>query len=320
MIHYLVRDRHAHTMRGFLKHWAPGLQAHVRVLPYEEVFRSAELPPGVHLFADLERLRPSERRLAAGLADRIAAGGSRVLNHPRDVLTRHPLLGTLHAAGINRFRSHRGIDPRRLRWPVFLRTEHEHDGALTPLLHGPADLARALLRIARRPLALRAGLLAVEFEDTRGADGLFRKYSVLRVGDVFLPRHILVSRNWMLKVADVVDASTVAAEEAFLREVPQMDALRRVFALARVDYGRIDYTLHEGRLVVWEINTNPGLTPRRVRLHPLRIPSQERAVAPVVEAFVALDRSTSAVDPIRAFGAGDRLRALRARVAGRLLG
>ena len=320
MIHYLVRDRHAHTMRGFLKHWAPALRAHVTVLPYEEVFRSAELPPGVHVFADLERLRPSERRFASELADRIAAAGARVLNHPRDGLTRHPLLCALHAAGINRFRSHRRIDPRRLRWPIFLRTEHEHDGALTPLLHGPRDLARALFRLARRPLALRAGLLAVEFEDTRDAAGLFRKYSVLRIGDTFLPRHILVSRDWMLKVADIVDASTLAAEEEFFRSVPEMDTLRKIFALAHVDYGRIDYTLHEGRLVVWEINTNPGHTPRRVRLHPLRIASQQRAVAPLIEAFLALERSATGTAAIPAFGPLDRVRTLRARLAGRLSG
>jgi hypothetical protein len=175
LIHYLVRERHAHTMRGFLKHWAPALRAHVAVLPYEEVFRSTELPPGVHVFSDIERLLPSERRLAAELADRVAAAGSRVLNHPRDVLTRHALHCALADAGINPFRSHRRIDPRRLRWPVFLRTEREHDGALTGLLHGPRDLAAALLGLARRPLALRAGLLAVEFEDTRDAAGLSRK-------------------------------------------------------------------------------------------------------------------------------------------------
>lgn len=320
MIHYLVRDRHAHTMRGFLKHWAPALRAHVTVLPYEHVFRSAELPSGVHVFADLERLRPSERRLASALADRILSAGSRVLNHPRHALTRHPLLCALHAAGINRFRSHRRIDPRRMRWPVFLRTEREHDGALSPLLRGPSDLAWALLRLAKRPLALRAGLLAVEFEDTRDAAGLYRKYSVLRVGDVLVPRHILVSRHWMLKVADVVDAATVAAEEAFFRDVPERNALRRIFELAHVDYGRIDYTLHEGRLVVWEINTNPGLTPRRVKLHPLRIPSQEREVATVVDAFAALDRSAPRTSPIPAFGRADRMRVWEARVAGRLLG
>lgn len=320
MIHYLVREQHAHTMRGFLRHWAPELREHVQVLPWEEVFRSAALPSGVHIFSDLERLRGPERRLAAELADRVAAAGSRVLNHPRDVLTRHALLCALHAAGLNAFRSHRRIDPRRLRWPVFLRTEREHDGALSPLLHGPRDLALALLRLARRPLALRAGLLAVEFEDTSDAAGLFRKYSVLRVGDAYVPRHILVSRNWMLKIADIVDASTLSAEEAFFREPAHVELVKRAFEIARVDYGRIDYSVVGDRIVVWEINTNPGHTPRRVRLHPDRIASQERAVAPLVEVFRALDRATPGAGPIAAFGPSDRTRVLRARLAARLLG
>lgn len=320
MIHYLVREQHAHTMRGFLKHWVPELRAHVEVLPYEDVFRRRELPPGVHVFSDIERLRPSERRLAADLADRIDAAGSRVLNHPRDVLTRHALHAALYEAGINRFRSHRRIDPRRMRWPIFLRTEREHDGALTDLLHGPRDLAAALLRLAANPLALRAGLLAVEFEDTRDAAGLYRKYSVLRIGERFIPRHILVSRHWMLKVADVVDANTLRDEEAYFCDVPEMQQIREIFALAHIDYGRIDYVRHAGRLVVWEINTNPGHTPRRAKLHPDRIASQEREIARVALALVALDGETQASAPIVAFGRADRARVWEARVAARLLG
>jgi hypothetical protein len=307
-------------MRGFLKHWVPQLRAHVEVLPYENVFRRRELPPGVHVFSDIERLRRSECRLAADLADRVVAAGSRVLNHPRDVLTRYALHATLYDAGINRFRSHRSLDPRRMRWPVFLRTEREHDGALTGLLHGPREFAAALLRLATNPLALRAGLLAVEFEDTRDAAGLYRKYSVLRIGEHFLPRHILVSRHWMLKVADVVDANTLRDEDAYFCDVPEMEQIREIFALARIEYGRIDYTRHEGRLVVWEINTNPGHTPRRAKLHPARIPSQERSVARVAQALVALDHGTQASTPIVAFGRADRARVWEARVAARLLG
>lgn len=320
MIHYLVREAHAHTMRGFLKHWAPDLSAQLEVLPYERLFRSRSVPPGVHIFSDIERLRPSERRLAAELADRIVAAGSRILNHPAEALTRHALHEALHAAGVNRFRSHRSLDPRRMRFPVFLRTEREHDGPLTGLLHGPGELAAALLRLARHPLALRAGLLAVEYEETRDDAGLYRKYSVQRIGDRFLPRHVLVSRHWMLKVADLVDRDTVADEVRYLEDVPEMPQIREVFALARIDYGRIDYARKDGRLVIWEINTNPGYAPRRAKLHAARVPLQAAAVAPVVEAFRALDRTCTATTPIRGFGARDGARVVRAYLAQRLLG
>lgn len=320
MIHYHVRERHAHTMRGFLKHWAPSLRAHVAVLPYEATFGRRTLPPGTHVFSDVERLRPSEIRLATALADRVARAGSRVLNHPRDVLTRHALLDALYAAGINRFRSHRRLDPDRIRYPVFLRSEREHDGPLTPLLHGPREVRRARRRLALRPLALRGGLLAVEFEDMRDAAGVYRKYSVLRVGDAWLGRHILVSRDWMLKVADVVDADTLRAEEAYLEAVPHLDVVKRCFAIARIEYGRIDYAVCGDRLAVWEINTNPGHMPQRAKLHPERIPFQERALPPLVEAFLALDRACRATAPIRGFGAAERGAVWRARLAQRLLG
>lgn len=308
-------------MRGFLKHWAPELRDRVVVQPYEATFRRRTLPAGTHLFSDIERLRPAELRLAAALADRVAEAGSRVLNHPRDVLTRHALLEALYAAGINRFRSHRRLDPEAMRFPVFLRSEREHDGPLTPLLRDARELRRAVLRLGLRPLALRGGLLAVEYEETRDAEGLYRKYSVLRVGDAHLGRHILVSRNWMLKVADLVDAESLRAEEAYLHEVPQLDVIRRCFAIARVEYGRIDYAVREdGRLAVWEINTNPGQMPRRAKLHAARIPFQERAVRPLIESFVALDRACTATAPIRGFGRADSADVLRARLAQRLLG
>lgn len=320
MIHYLVRESHAHTMRGFLKHWASELRAHVEVLPYERVFGSRALPAGVHVFADIERLRPSEKRLAADLADRVVAAGSRVLNHPRDVLTRRALHEALHTVGVNPFRSHRRLDPRRMRFPVFLRTEREHDGALSGLLHDPRELAAALLRLAKHPLALRAGLLAVEFEETRDAAGLYRKYSVQRIGDRFLPRHVLVSRHWMLKVADLVDRDTVADEIRYLDEVPEMAQIREIFALARIEYGRIDYARKDGRIVVWEINTNPGYAPRRAKLHADRVALQAGAVASVIDAFRALDQSCTATTPIRGFGARDRAQVLRAQLAQRFLG
>jgi hypothetical protein len=132
--------------------------------------------------------------------------------------------------------------------------------------------------------------------------------------------HILVSRHWMLKVADIVDASTLCAEEAFFREPSHMDLVKRAFEIARIDYGRIDYAVQGDRIVVFEINTNPGHTPRRARLHAERIPLQERAVAPIVEAFRALDRDAPGGGEIPAFGSADRARVLRARVAARLLG
>lgn len=48
---------------------------------------------------------------------------------------------------------------------------------------------------------------------------------------------------------------------------PHEAAPRRIFALAGVDYGRIDYGVRGETLQVWEINTNPTLGPSRGPVH-----------------------------------------------------
>jgi hypothetical protein len=266
------------------------LRASLVVTPYESLPATAPPAAGVYVFADIERLSAAERNRVELLADDLIARGVRVLNHPRRVLTRYPLLRVLADRGINRFRAHRLIAWPRMRYPIFLRTDHAHDGNLTPLLAGPGQLLGALLVLARHPRRLRSrlreGLLAVEFEDTRDAAGLYRKYSVLRVGDAFVPRHAFVSRTWMLKHADIVDAQTAADERAFVRDNPHRDQVARVFTLAGIDYGRMDYSVRaDGSIVVWEINTNPVVVPDASRLAPLRVESQSASAALAVEAF-----------------------------------
>lgn len=294
MIRYVVRQGHSYTIDEFLAGWGRPLGASIQVTPYESL-GGAPLPTGgVSLFSDIERLDRAERARMSALADELVGRGVRVLNHPRRVLTRYPLLRLLADVGINRFRAHRLVVSHRLRYPVFLRTDHAHDGNLTPLLAGRRQLLRALLGLVRHPRRLRSrlreGLLAVEFEDTRDAKGLYRKYSVLRVADTFVPRHAFVSRTWMLKHADIVDAQTAAAEQDFVRDNPHQEQVARVFALAGIDYGRMDYSVRsDGSIVVWEINTNPMVVPDVSRLHPLRVESQSRSAAQAVEAFRTLD-------------------------------
>ena len=50
-----------------------------------------------------------------------------------------------------------------------------------------------------------------------------------------------------------------------------------------------DYGLVDGRIQVFEINTNPVLVPPPWRLDPRRWPSQARSAALLVDAFRALD-------------------------------
>ena len=48
-------------------------------------------------------------------------------------------------------------------------------------------------------------------------------------------------------------------EREFLEKNEHADEIKMIFELAKVEYGRIDYALLNGKLQVWEINTNPTI-------------------------------------------------------------
>jgi hypothetical protein len=203
---------------------------------------------------------PTERSVAAAVHQALASDGNRVLNHPNRVLNRYDLLRVLHEHKLNEFRAARATDSYgHLRYPVFIREEHRHTGTLSPLLPDPFSVERALARLAFRGRQ-RGQLLIVEYCDTRGGDGLYRKYSAFRIGDQILPRHLHVSTGWVSKSDTSLVNNAILREEAqYFERNPHEEQLRPIFELAGIEYGRIDYGLANGELQVWEINTNPTL-------------------------------------------------------------
>lgn len=265
---YLATREYAEAMSAYVMRFGGAPGSRMAFLYYEDLPRLTELPAGTYLFADLERLRPRQLELAARVWEQLAKepARARALNDPRRALRRYDLLARLHAEGINRFRSLRASEPlEALRFPVFLRAECEHTGALTPLLPDERTLRRALRRARLR--GYRAtDLLVTEFCDTSDERGVFRKYSAFRVGDEILPRHVLFSRRWHVKQPDLEDGEFAREREAYLAENPHEDRLREIFELAGIEYGRVDYGLRDGEIQVWEINTNPTVRRLTVRL------------------------------------------------------
>ena len=80
-----------------------------------------------------------------------------------------------------------------------------------------------------------------------------------------LPRHVLFGRDWNLKTTDLEGPAFDAERDEYLKANPHAREIARIFELARIDFGRIDYGLLDGRPQVWEINTNP--TMRTVTWH-----------------------------------------------------
>ena len=290
MITYVATAHHTYTMEDYLRTWGRSLAATIRVLSYDDLFSGEEVGAGTFIFSDLERLSAAGSRAAARVWSELEAADApvRLLNAPARVLRRQALLERLHEAGLNRFRSYRLTETQTPeRFPVFLRDANEHEH-FTPLLGTQEEVDRALAGLCSDGRCLDE-LLMVEFCDVSDSAGLYRKYSAFWVADRLIPRHLIFSRSWVLKEPDLIDDDKLREEWDYLETNPHCDELRRVFELANVDYGRIDYGVKDGCIQAWEINTNPIVMLRPERYHPAHLPVQEPFAAQIEAAFRAVD-------------------------------
>jgi hypothetical protein len=77
-------------------------------------------------------------------------------------------------------------------------------------------------------------------------------------------------------------------ERDYVMANPHEAALRTIFAIAKIAYGRIDYGMVDGRPQVWEINTDPHLIPPDPGT-PLRQPVCEHSAKLINAALSELD-------------------------------
>ena len=250
-------------MGFFLASWGRALTERVQVFAYEALaMPGAKFPirDGLYVFASLDRglgsrHPPSARRamasaLHAQLVDKL--GPQKVLNHPLHSLGRHDLLKALQLRGINNFCVWRvGERPGPHRFPVFVR-DNIGSETVEPALLGSGAYA------AETP-APGKDRLAIEFCDTADADGVYRKYGALVIGNEIVPRHVFFSRRWFVKGPDLSGPGQLAEELAYLESDAHAETLREVCRTANIGYGRIDYALLDGRPQIWEINHSPEL-------------------------------------------------------------
>ncbi len=263
MIYFVVKDvvgRYPITM--LMADWGRALSSRIRVLDYNTLFRSHRLSLGSYVFTDLEYLDPVGLESTAACWRTLSDSGAdlQLLNHPLRVKRRFELLRELRERGINDFNVHR-LDAGRLaaRFPVFVRGSNDHEGPRSGLLDSQQQIDDEL---ARQSAAGRStqDWIAVEFSDYRCQDGLFRKYGAFCVAGTIIPRHLIFSREWMTKgLTREVSSELIDEELEFIEANPHAAQLKELFAAAQIDYGRVDYTVHDGQIRVFEINTNPQL-------------------------------------------------------------
>lgn len=242
---------------------------------YDKILLETELPKATYVFTDVDRMTASERIQAGRLYRRLVASGCQVFNDPGRVATRFPLLRSLYRAGINKFNVYlidEVVDP--MRFPVFLRVANDHRGPLTDLIPNQETLKRAidaLVQIGYPP----SELIVIEYAAEPIRPGIFRKLSVFKAGGRLLPHPCVHDVGWNIKLGRAAVATTELYEEELeiIKSNRFAEQMKPVFEIAGVDFGRVDFGIVDGRPSVYEINTNPQISPPSPHPVPQRVES-----------------------------------------------
>lgn len=299
MINVFTHAGNTHTLKRLSR--ADKAFANIRTVTYQDVFRELAFPAGTMVFTDFDLLDAREMVIAAAMAvaAQKADPGVRILNHPAYACERYDLLSKMYVRGLSPVSVCRVSDHETpVAFPVFIRSEDGSSGPETGLLHDETEY-RAGIEAMRRAGKPSKGRIAVKFEAAADANGYFRKYGVLRIGDRIIPQHIHHSRDWNVKSNGQSRNDALAAEELdYIRDNPHRDQVMQAFDVGNLQFGRADFGCDTGRFVLYEINTNPTF-PRFHRGSPARAERRELLRTLIVDAFAAIDSGETARRRIR---------------------
>ena len=201
----------------------------------------------------------------------------------------YELLVELHAQGTIPYRAYRLTETTTPeRFPVFIRNADDHAGPRTGLLHNQDELDTAIvgLIVRRHPLER---LIVVEYHDTADDTGMYRKYGAFIVGERVIARHLNFRQGWIVKKAHLETPEINAEEMAYVKSNPHQEEIARICKLGGIQYGRIDYSIRDGEMITWEINTNPVVVKVRGTQSETSMARQLVFVPALTDAFEAID-------------------------------
>ncbi|MEM6411935.1 MAG: hypothetical protein AAF683_10420 [Pseudomonadota bacterium] len=260
MIIFVTSAHHKYALRPLKAlRGAPEIQ----IISYNRLFKLDRFRKATYIFCDFDRLNFWELDLAAKVHRQLSANGCRVLNDPARALQRFSLLRKLQREGLNSFHVwDAAIDPLPDRFPVFLRTKAGHRGTLTDLLGSEAEAREALTRALDDGINLH-DLMFVEYCAEPIASNVFRKLSAFVIGDQIVTGMAVHDATWHAKFG----AEGIAGECLYKEEYEIVDTnefaeqMLPVFRAANIEFGRADFSMVDGQLETYEINTNPSISP-----------------------------------------------------------
>jgi hypothetical protein len=150
-----------------------------------------------------------------------------------------------------------------LRFPLLLRAPGFHTGQhfhFVPTADGWSDTVATLPGKT---------VLALEYLDARGPDGMARKYRVMCIDGRLYPLHLAISTDWKVHYFTAEMATNAAfreEERRFLEDMPTVLGERAMVALAAIaatlglDYAGIDFALApDGSVLLFEANATMAM-------------------------------------------------------------
>ncbi len=289
LIHIFTTGRHRYAAKPLAVRAV--LRNRLKVRSYDWLFRRSRLTTSTVIFTDFERLLYHENLEAARIAGALKEAGVRIFNPPAEVRQRHDLLFHLHKEGINPFQAYRAFcDPEPSRFPVFLKSESEHRKVLDKLHHDQTELDAALAELRQSGVPLQ-NILVIEYANTPVRDGVWERHTAYRVGDRLIAAPQVGEDRPFVKYGTLNLATEAEFQQgvdivAGNRHPPE---LARVFEIANIQYGRADYGFENGRLAVYEINTNPTIPTHPKSRHAGFARAHRQVLDKLDEAFSVLD-------------------------------
>jgi hypothetical protein len=262
MIHFVTTQAHSYTNESLIERHG---SQRISLWSYEQLFLTKYLNAGTWIFTDHERLSSHQISLAAHFSNMLKGNGACVLNHPAQVRSRFELLRRLFEAGINQFSVYRcESDPRPERFPVFIRNEFDHVSEVISLIETQADLDAELSKLEKDGIPL-IGKIVIEYSGEQISPNIWHRMSTYCVAGKIIPHHMNFGNSWVVKDGfNKTELDThperdrfLEMERTFVMKSQHVEDLEKAFSIARIEYGRADFSIKDNRVQVFEINTNP---------------------------------------------------------------
>lgn len=292
MILFLTTRGHEFGVKLLVEKAFPDLPD-CRTMTYEDMFLTTSLPVATYIFCDIERLAPWETRIAAERYKALKTAGMHCLNNPARVMLRSELLRKLFRRKLNPFNVYAAnLRPRPRKFPVFVRSEAEHQRVFLDLLPDQAALDSKLHTLRRQGWALRH-LLVVEFTATPIAPGVWQRTGTFRIGEGLSVDSFALENHWRVAngTKGLATEAMFQAEHDAVRSNALAEAVRPAFEVAEIEYGRCDHATYDGREVIFEINTNPTISPIEGQRLPIREETLRFSRARMAEMLRAINTS-----------------------------